>query len=277
MGGHGSGRKADPTKQFIPERQAVVDTGRDTFELPSRGGDHSAGRVKTPTTDTSIANKKYVDDTAGGSVPASNVTPGGFGGSANYSFPTTLTISGSILNILPTAGVSTIRSNNSNTRMDYSTNRSTGTQTAHRFIVDGTTTAMDILDSKNIVMFGNLSGQAISGASFQEVGASGAGVVFTRADGTMTGGHTAGGGGGTPGGSDTQVQFNDGGDFGGSGAFTFAKGTGDVLISGSLTVGTVDGDQVLVHKGTTALPGLAFVQDPDTGMRGTGTNFLFFV
>ena len=35
--------------------------------LPNRGGDHSPGTViKTPTQDTDIANKKYVDDTAGG-------------------------------------------------------------------------------------------------------------------------------------------------------------------------------------------------------------------
>lgn len=38
-------------------------------------------------------------------------------------------------------------------------------------------------------------------------------------------GHTHGGGGGTPGGSDTQMQFNDGGAFGGDAGFVFNKTT----------------------------------------------------
>ena len=44
------------------------------------------------------------------------------------------------------------------------------------------------------------------------------------------------GGGGTPGGADTEVQFNDGGAFGGDAGFTFDKATGLVNI-GSLTAG----------------------------------------
>ena len=48
----------------------------------------------------------------------------------------------------------------------------------------------------------------------------------------------AGGGGGSPGGSDTEIQFNDGGSFGGNAAMTFDKTSGDeqVLISASSTV-----------------------------------------
>ena len=46
----------------------------------------------------------------------------------------------------------------------------------------------------------------------------------------------SGGGSGTPGGSDTQVQFNDGGSFGGSSAFTYAKTTEKVSVtSGSFS------------------------------------------
>lgn len=44
------------------------------------------------------------------------------------------------------------------------------------------------------------------------------------------------GGGGTPGGSDTQVQFNDGGVFGGSSKFTFNKTTGAAGIAGPVTI-----------------------------------------
>ena len=42
------------------------------------------------------------------------------------------------------------------------------------------------------------------------------------------------GGGGTPGGSSTQVQFNDGGAFAGSNKFTFNKTTGLTSLTGSL-------------------------------------------
>lgn len=43
------------------------------------------------------------------------------------------------------------------------------------------------------------------------------------------------GGGGSPGGADTQVQFNDGGMFGGNAAFTFTKATGAIATTGVIT------------------------------------------
>lgn len=45
-----------------------------------------------------------------------------------------------------------------------------------------------------------------------------------------------GGGGGTPGGTDTQVQFNDGGVFGGDAAFTWNKTTNLLSITGGETI-----------------------------------------
>ncbi|MEZ5923919.1 MAG: DUF2793 domain-containing protein [Hyphomicrobiaceae bacterium] len=57
--------------------------------------------------------------------------------------------------------------------------------------------------------------------------ASGGGTTnFLRADGTWAA--PAGGGGGSPGGSDTQIQYNDGGVFNGSADFTFNETTGQV-------------------------------------------------
>jgi hypothetical protein len=49
-----------------------------------------------------------------------------------------------------------------------------------------------------------------------------------------------GGAGATPGGSDTQVQFNDGGSFGGDSGFTYNKTTDSATLVGSLTVGGVN-------------------------------------
>ena len=48
----------------------------------------------------------------------------------------------------------------------------------------------------------------------------------------------------TPGGSDTQVQFNDGGSFGGNSAFTFNKTTGNVVITGNLVTGSGTGGNI---------------------------------
>src|SRR3990167_5459648 len=45
-------------------------------------------------------------------------------------------------------------------------------------------------------------------------------------------------GGGTPGGSDTQVQFNDSGAFGGDAGFTYNKTTDIATLTGGLTLGT---------------------------------------
>jgi len=50
--------------------------------------------------------------------------------------------------------------------------------------------------------------------------------------------HAAGGGSGSPGGSDTQVQFNDGGSFGGDAGLTYNKTTDSLTIGGGLTVDT---------------------------------------
>lgn len=47
---------------------------------------------------------------------------------------------------------------------------------------------------------------------------------------------TVSGGGGTPGGSDTEVQFNDGGSFGGDAGLTYNKTTDSLTITGDLAV-----------------------------------------
>jgi hypothetical protein len=57
-------------------------------------------------------------------------------------------------------------------------------------------------------------------------------------------GSSGGGGGGTPGGSDGQVQYNDGGAFGGAAGFTFDDATGAVAVSA-----TDDGATALLIKG----------------------------
>ena len=47
---------------------------------------------------------------------------------------------------------------------------------------------------------------------------------------------SAGGGGGTPGGADTQVQFNDGGAFGGDAGLTYNKTTDELTVAGDINL-----------------------------------------
>ena len=70
--------------------------------------------------------------------------------------------------------------------------------------------------------------------------ASGGGTTnFLRADGTWAA--PAGGGGGTPGGADTQVQFNDAGAFGGDADYTWNKTNNDLVLGGTDTGVTMAG------------------------------------
>ncbi len=81
---------------------------------------------------------------------------------------------------------------------------------------------------------------------------------------------------GTPGGSNTQVQFNDGGAFGGDAGLTYAKSTDALTVNGALTVDTntlvVDAANNRVGVGV-ATPGSVFdletSQDTDDIFHGT--------
>jgi hypothetical protein len=64
-----------------------------------------------------------------------------------------------------------------------------------------------------------------------------------------------GGGNGTPGGSNTQIQYNDSGAFGGASGFTFNEVSGNVAIPGALAVtGTITGNQLISNIATGTAP-----------------------
>ena len=91
------------------------------------------------------------------------------------------------------------------------------------------------VSTTGIVNLGNVSNVVISG---------GDNGYFLQTDGTGNLVWAAGGGGGgngNPGGSNTQVQFNDAGTFGGVTGFTFNKSTGTLTVP-ILTANTVNGN-----------------------------------
>jgi hypothetical protein len=98
-----------------------------------------------------------------------------------------------------------------------------------------------------------------NGTSILATGAST--LTFTPGSGiTITGNATSdtitiaatGGGGGTPGGADTQIQFNDGGAFAGNAQMTFDKVTGNVAF-GNLVIQTTNPNNAAVITNVNAL------------------------
>lgn len=92
------------------------------------------------------------------------------------------------------------------------------------------------------------------------------GTPYYNADGATTWTAVGGGAGGTPGGADTQVQFNDGGAFGGDAGLTYDKTT-DTLTANSSTIAlsVVSGQIASASAGGSGAPALLFTGAPHTG------------
>lgn len=73
-------------------------------------------------------------------------------------------------------------------------------------------------------------------ATMSQLGSGANSTNFLRGDGTFA--VPAGGGGGTPGGANTQVQFNDSSTFAGSAGFVFDKTTNTVTVANTTTINT---------------------------------------
>ena len=74
----------------------------------------------------------------------------------------------------------------------------------------------------------------------------------------------AGGGGGTPGGSDTQVQFNDAGSFGGDSTFTFNKTTNVLNVSQIIASGQISTSTSITLEETGAGTDIIAIQAPSS-------------
>ena len=106
----------------------------------------------------------------------------------------------------------------------------------------------DLVSSGTITAKAGFSGshtQLADGTSFLVAGTN---VTITSASSGQVTISASGGGGGSPGGSDTFVQFNDAGSFGGTGGLTFNKTTGAFQVTGSLIASSSTG--LFVFDGT---------------------------
>ena len=97
-----------------------------------------------------------------------------------------------------------------------------GTADLHDTTVDGNLSATGNITATNI---GNIANINLTGSNSNVLYGNG---VFAA---------VAGGGNGTPGGSNTQIQFNDSGNFGANSGFTFDSTTGNISIPGTIISG----------------------------------------
>jgi hypothetical protein len=178
--------------------------------LPTFTGELKAGNANLGNAATAnyfIGNGVYISNIAGANVS---------GTVANATYATSAGSTGSAT----TAGTVTTAAQPNITSVGSLTGLTVSNSTG---IVDFTTTANVTLGAiANLHISGGTSGYVLQ--------TDGTGNLSWTA---QTGG---GGGSGTPGGANTQLQFNDAGSFGGSAALTFNKTTNALSLSGNLTV-----------------------------------------
>jgi hypothetical protein len=123
-----------------------------------------------------------------------------------------------------------------------------GSNTQLQFNNDGSFAGIpNVTWNGNILSLGNVSALSISG---------GVDGYFLQTDGAgnLTWAAGGSGGNGTPGGSNTQVQFNDSGLFGGDVDFTYNKTT-NILTVGNIVAGNVNATHLGSGAGLTNIPG----------------------
>lgn len=89
-------------------------------------------------------------------------------------------------------------------------------------------------------------------------------LLSTDGSGNLSWVAPSSGGSGSPGGSDTQVQFNSSGSFAGDSGLTYNASTDTLSVGGS----------VLVGDGSNSAPSVSFTSDPDSGLYASSGNVI---
>ena len=162
----------------------------------------------------------------------------------------------------------------------WSTSGTAATMNTYTFTVTANTTAFTGLDdnSRTLIYTSGLESVFINGSrqiagvdynttnstviTLTSNAINGEVVQITTLNASVTSG---GGGSGTPGGANTQVQFNDSGAFSGSAGFTFDKNTNNVTIANSLIMNT---QSISVTSGSNTL-----TINPVNMFTGAGNSF----
>ena len=125
------------------------------------------------------------------------------------------------------------------TKLTNTSGTNTGDQTLSSFGITSTATELNYTDGVTSAIQTQLDTK-LEDVDISDINATGtaSGTTYLRGDGTWS--TPAGGGGsGTPGGTDTQVQFNDGGSFGGNAGFTYDKTTDVLSLGGSAKLAAI--------------------------------------
>jgi hypothetical protein len=134
------------------------------------------------------------------------------------------------------------------------------TTPSHTLSVTGTTNLGGVVTATANVILGTttISANGSVGTAGQILTSGGSGNVYW----------STGGGGGSPGGANTQIQFNDGGSFGGDAGLTYNKTTDALTVAGALTVNGAVTVPNTAALGNTTVTGFANVST--TATIGTG-------
>jgi hypothetical protein len=134
------------------------------------------------------------------------------------------------------------------------------TTPGHALSVTGTTNLGGVVTATANVILGTttISANGSVGTAGQILTSGGSGNVYW----------STGGGGGSPGGANTQIQFNDGGSFGGDAGLTYNKTTDALTVAGALTVNGAVTVPNTAALGNTTVTGFANVST--TATIGTG-------
>ena len=121
----------------------------------------------------------------------------------------------------------------------------------------GNLTGLTVSNASGVVNFSNTANVTLGAiANLRITGGSNGQVLTTNGSGNLSWTtQTGGGGNANAAGSNTQIQFNDAGLFGGNSAFTFEKITGAMAVPGTLAVSnTITGTRLISNIATGTAP-----------------------